>query len=63
MTPSQGWSAHGVSGRVALRKGWHPIRLRFLEYGHNDGLVLKWEGPGQALSLVTPEQLGHVPGP
>ncbi len=53
-------SANSVQGMVALRKGWHPIRLRFLEYGYNDGLSLSWSGPGMAKSPITPEQLAHL---
>ena len=53
-------SSHSVLGHVALRKGWHPIRLRFREYAYNDGLDLKWAGPGTVPTTLAPEQLGHV---
>jgi len=54
-------SAHLVRGHVALRKGWHPIRLRFREHQHNDGLVLKWDGPSAKMASPSPDQLGHLP--
>ncbi len=54
-------SADSVTGMVALRKGWHPIRLRFLEYGHNDGLALTWSGPGVNKAQIEPNQLAHLP--
>ena len=54
-------SANAIAGMVALRQGWHPIRLRFIEYGYNDGLSLTWSGPGVNKSPVTAEQLGHLP--
>jgi len=54
-------SSHSVRGHVALRKGWHPIRLRFREHQHNDGLDLKWDGPSVNMAHVSPEQLGHLP--
>lgn len=53
-------SSHPVLGHVALRKGWHPIQLRFREHAYNDGLVLKWAGPGTALRELAPEQVGHA---
>jgi len=52
-------STHSIPGHIALRRGWHPLHLRFIEYGHNDGLVLDWEGPGQTRTPVGAEQLGH----
>ena len=54
-------STHAVPGRIALCKGWHSIRLRFLEYGFNNGLTLRWEGPGQTLSQLAGARLGHIP--
>jgi len=54
-------SVHSVRGHVALRAGWHPIRLRFREHAYNDGLSIKWEGPGFGLSAIAPANLGHVP--
>ena len=54
-------SGKSVTGMVALRQGWHPIRLRFMEYGFNDGLALTWSGPGVDRTQITPEQLGHLP--
>lgn len=53
-------SSHRVRGHVALRKGWHPIRLRFREYQYNDGLDLKWDGPGTTVADLSPDQLGHL---
>ena len=52
-------SASTATGVVALRRGWHPIRLRFLEYGYNDGLTLRWSGPGVEKAEVSADQLGH----
>jgi hexosaminidase len=52
-------SANSVTGAVALRQGWHPIRLRFLEYGHNDGLSLTWSGPSAKQKEIATDQLGH----
>ena len=54
-------SANAVTGMVALRRGWHSIRLRFLEYGYNDGLTLNWSGPGVDKAPLAPEQLAHLP--
>ena len=54
-------SANSTAGVVALRQGWHPIRLRFIEYGYNDGLSLTWSGPGVDKAQIAPEQLGHLP--
>jgi hypothetical protein len=54
-------SANTTTGMVALRKGWHPIRLRFIEYEYNDGLSLTWSGPGVDKTPIAPEQLGHLP--
>ena len=59
--PGQVNSSTPILGMVALRKGWHPIRLRFLEYGYNDGLTLRWSGPGVSDGEITPEMLGHLP--
>ena len=53
-------SATAVTGVVALRQGWHPIRLRFLEYGYNDGLTLTWSGPAFERAAITADQLGHL---
>ena len=53
-------SATPVTGVVALRQGWHPIRLRFLEYGYNDGLTLKWSGPSFERAAISADQLGHL---
>ena len=54
-------SANSVTGMVALRRGWHPIRLRFVEYGFNDGLALTWSGPGVDKTQIPPDQLAHLP--
>lgn len=54
-------SSTPVLGTVALKKGWHPIRLRFLEYGYNDGLTLRWSGPGVSDGEITPKMLSHLP--
>jgi hypothetical protein len=54
-------SANSVTGMVALRCGWHPIRLRFVEYGFNDGLALTWSGPGVDKTQIPPDQLAHLP--
>ena len=54
-------SANSATGVVALRSGWHPIRLRFMEYGYNDGLTLTWSGPGVERAKIAAEQLGHLP--
>ena len=54
-------SGNSVRGMVALRRGWHPIRLRFMEHGHNDGLALSWSGPGVDKAQIAPAQLGHLP--
>ena len=59
--PKRATSSHRVRGHVALRKGWHPIRLRFREHQYNDGLVLRWDGPGVSMAPVSPDQLGHLP--
>ena len=55
-------SASSVTGVVALRRGWHPIRLRFLEYGYNDGLTLRWSGPGVEKAEIAADQFGHLAG-
>jgi len=54
-------SGDPVTGMAALRRGWHPIRLRFVEYGYNDGLRLTWSGPGVEKSQIAPDQLAHLP--
>ncbi len=54
-------SSNAVTGMVALRRGWHPIRLRFIEYGYHDGLALAWSGPGVKKARIAPDQLGHLP--
>ena len=54
-------SGNSVRGMVALRRGWHPIQLRFMEYRHNDGLALSWSGPGVDKAPIAPDQLGHLP--
>ncbi|NQT12762.1 MAG: DUF4838 domain-containing protein, partial [Planctomycetes bacterium] len=53
-------SAKSVPGMVAMRRGWHPIRLRFLEYGYNDGLQLTWSGPGVDKATIDADQLGRL---
>ncbi|MBT3377201.1 MAG: DUF4838 domain-containing protein [Lentisphaerae bacterium] len=53
-------AAHAVQGHVGLRKGWHPLWVRFREFGYNDGLDLRWSGPGTAVSKLAPGQLGHI---
>ncbi|MBT3288681.1 MAG: DUF4838 domain-containing protein [Victivallales bacterium] len=53
-------SSHSVQGHVALRAGWHPIRLRFREYSYNDGLNLTWEVPNQKRTKILPKQFGHL---
>lgn len=54
-------SSHSVQGHVALRRGWHPIAVRFREHAYNDGLILKWQGPGIDTTSIAPAHLGHVP--
>ena len=53
-------SANSVAGTVALRRGWHPIRLRFLEYGYNDGLTLTWSGPGVKRENIAADQPSRI---
>jgi hypothetical protein len=50
-------AVHQVQGHVALRQGWHPIRVRFREHAFNDGLDLTWEGPGMEKTVIRPESL------
>ena len=61
--PKRSTSSHSVRGHVALRQGWHPIALRFREHSYNDGLVLKWQGPGVDVTRMAPGHLGHVVDP
>jgi hypothetical protein len=54
-------AVHPVLGYIALRQGWHPIRLRFREHAYNDGLYLTWEGPGLERTEILPDRLAHLP--
>ncbi|MCK5806042.1 MAG: DUF4838 domain-containing protein [Lentisphaeria bacterium] len=45
---------------AALKAGWHPIRLEFREFGHNDGLDISCLRPGEKKATrIQAEELRH----
>jgi hexosaminidase len=48
------------SGQVALRRGWHPVELRYFRRG-GGGLRLEVEGPGTPRREVPATWLAHLP--
>jgi len=46
-------------GEVALRRGWHPIEVRYFQAGGRRGLRLEVEGPGVSRREVPAPWLAH----
>ncbi len=47
------------SGIVALKKGYHPLRVSYFESGGKEGLELYYEGPGIDKQLVPAAAFAH----
>ncbi|WP_456408072.1 PA14 domain-containing protein [Caldithrix abyssi] len=53
---------HGMnekSGQVALKKGLHKIEVVFFEGAVDEGLVVRWQGPGVPKQVIPAEALFH----
>ena len=48
-----------IPRQLALRAGYHPIRVEYFQAGGDEALDLTIEGPGLALQSVPAEMLGH----
>ena len=44
----------------ALRKGLHPVEIRYVLGGYMGGLELKMDAPGKPLAPVPPNRLFHA---
>lgn len=56
-------SARQRSGQIALKQGWHMLKLKFLEGGGGYMLRVLWAKGGQAAHPVSPKELGHRSSP
>jgi outer membrane protein assembly factor BamB len=48
--------AHGAkeeSGSIALRKGFHPVQVKYFQMGGGQALKVSWQGPGFAKRVIT----------
>ncbi len=53
---------HGMneqSGQVALKKGLHKITVTFFENAVDEGLVVRWQGPGVPKQVIPAKVLFH----
>ena len=49
------------SGRIALKRGCHPIRVRYCRTTGEYGLLVRWSGPGLSKAVIPADALAHAP--
>ena len=48
------------SGRIALKRGCHPIRVRYCRTTGEYGLLVRWSGPGLSKAVIPADALAHA---
>ena len=48
------------SGQIALAAGWHPITVTFFEGTINEGLIVRYQGPGVLKQEIPASRLFHT---